>query len=528
MNMKIETLDSTLRDGAQGEGISFSVEDKIKIVRALDDFGITYIEAGNPASNPKDAEFFEKASSMGALRARLVAFGSTRRKDAAAENDEGLAALAAVNTRYVSIFGKAWELHVRDILGTDNETNLAMIRESIELLRKKGKTVFFDAEHFFDGYKENPEYALSVIKTAEKAGAEVVCLCDTNGGCFPDEVAKIVREVTKQVHVRLGIHCHNDAGCAVADTLMAVKNGATHIQGTFIGIGERTGNANLSTIIADLQLRAGYGIVSDESLNKLTKTARYIAEVANIRLRRDMPFVGSSAFAHKGGMHADGVIKNPHSFELVPPETVGNDRNLILSEVSGRNAILSRIAAFDSALDKDSTETHRVIDRLKELEHDGYQFEAANASFELLVLRELKRFKPFFEISDFKIVVSQVNGVENTPASAFIKVKVGERYEITADEGDGPVNAIDKALRKALEVFYPVLSKVHLIDYKVRVINTSASTAATTRVLIESTDGVSTWTTVGASQDIISASMTALIDSMEYMLLHGNDYNYMK
>lgn len=526
--MKIETLDSTLRDGAQGEGISFSVEDKLKIVRCLDEFGITYVEAGNPASNPKDMEFFEKTRLLGAMRTRLVAFGSTRRKDTPVGEDEGIAALAAVNTKYISVFGKAWLLHVDSILGTTAENNLGMIRESVEYLREKGKTVFFDAEHYFDGYKENPDYALSVVKTAERAGAEMICLCDTNGGCFPDEIASIVRETAKQLHVRVGVHCHNDTGCAVANTLAAVKSGATQVQGTFIGLGERTGNANLSTVIADLQLKMGIQAVSPDSLRSLTKTARYIAEIANIRLRRDMPFVGGSAFAHKGGMHADGVLKNPRSFEFVSPELVGNERNLILSEVSGRNAILSRITEFDSSLDKDSEETRRVVDRLKELEHNGCQFEAANASLELLVLRELKRFEPYFEISDFKIVVSQENGTKVSPASAFIKVKVGERYEITADEGDGPVNAIDKALRKALEVFYPILSRVHLIDYKVRVINTGASTAATTRVLIESTDGISTWTTVGASQDIIGASMTALTDSMEYMLLHGGEYNYMK
>ncbi len=527
MSIKIETLDSTLRDGVQGEGISFSVEDKLKILKCLDEFGVTYIEAGNPASNPKDIEFFEKTAALGALRSKPVAFGSTRRKDVPADKDEGLAALASVNTGYISIFGKAWDMHVTDVIGTDLETNLAMIRESIEFLRAKGKTVFFDAEHFFDGYKSNPDYAMSVIMTAEKAGAEMICLCDTNGGCFPDETAKIVREASKKTHVKLGIHCHNDNGCAVANTIMAVKNGAAHVQGTFIGIGERTGNTNLSTVIADLQLRLGISAVSADSLKKLTKTARYIAEIANIRLRRDMPYVGSSAFAHKGGMHVDGVMKNTRSFELVPPEAVGNERSLILSEVSGRNAILSRIAEFDSTLGKDSEETHRVIERLKELEHMGYQFEAANASFELLVLRELKRFRPYFEIADFKIVTTQESGGVCNPASAFIKVKVGDRYEITADEGNGPVNAIDKALRKALEVFYPVLNKVHLIDYKVRVINTGASTAAVTRVLIESTDGSSTWTTVGASEDIISASMTALTDSMEYMLLHSSEYNYM-
>lgn len=518
--MKIEIFDSTLRDGAQGEGICFSTDDKIKILRRLDKFGVSYIEAGNPASNPKDLEFFHKAEKIGLTHSRLVAFGSTRRKNIRVEDDENIAALLQTNTKFITIFGKSWDMHVTCILNTTLEENLAMISDTISYLLHKGKSVIFDAEHFFDGYRENPEYALKTLKAAEKAGAEVLNLCDTNGGTFPDEIAAAIKEVKKQVHVKIGIHCHNDNGCAVAGTLAAVKAGATHIQGTFTGCGERCGNANLSTVIADLQLKLGKNCVPQESLVHLTKTARYIAEIANIKLPNVMPYVGSSAFSHKGGMHADGVAKNPKSFEHIPPETVGNVRNFPLSEVSGRSTVLSKLLAFDPSLEKDSPETKRITEKIKQLEHDGYRFEAAAASFEMLVLKELGKFKPFFQIDYYKIISSlerETGDVDK--ATAVIKVKVGDRYEITADEGDGPVNAIDKALRKALEVFYPILGTMRLADFKVRVINNGASTAAVTRVLIESTNGEYTWTTVGASADIINASMIALIDSLEYMLL---------
>lgn len=515
---RIEIFDSTLRDGAQGEGISFSVDDKLKILKKLDEFGVDFVEAGNPASNPKDLEFFKKASGLGLSSAKLVAFGSTRRKNTSCEEDEGLAALIGANTRYVSVFGKSWKLHVEDILAVTPEENLAMIGDTISFLAKKGKRVIFDAEHFFDGWKDDCNYALSVVKTAQNAGAEIISLCDTNGGTFPDEIAKIVKDVKKQLKIRLAIHTHNDMDCAVAGAISAVKAGCEQVQGTFIGIGERCGNANLSAIIPTLQLKMGYDVVSDENLKMLTETARYIAEVANIKLARSMAYVGASAFAHKGGMHADGVAKNPKTYEHVEPETVGNERNFLLSEVAGRSAILSRLQRFDKTLDKNSPVTERVLARLKELEAQGMKFEAAVASFEILILKETGRFKPHFEIEHFHVISSHEFGNGNEKANALIKVKVGKEFEITADEGDGPVNAIDKALRKALEVFYPALKKMHLVDFKVRVISASESTAANTRVLIESTDGEHSWTTVGASQDIISASMMALVDSLEYML----------
>lgn len=518
---KIEIFDSTLRDGAQGEGISFSVDDKLKILKSLDNFGISYAEAGNPGSNPKDLEFFRRAKGVKLKNTKLVAFGSTRRKNVKPEEDDNLNALLTADTEYIAIFGKSWLLHVEVILSAAPEENLAMISDTVSYLTSKGKKVFFDAEHFFDGYKDNKEFALSTIKAAEKAGAAAVVLCDTNGGTFPDEIAEITGEAVKAVSIPVGIHCHNDSGCAAACTLSAVKAGARQVQGTFIGIGERCGNTNLSTLIPNLQLKLGYECVPEESMQTLTETANYIAEIANIKLAGSMPYVGRNAFGHKGGMHVDGVAKNPKTFEHIPPETVGNERCYLLSEVSGRSTVLSKLNSFDRSLDKNSPETKRIMERLKQLESAGYQFEAAGASFELLVLKELGRIQPFFRIEHFHVVSTQNYAIEGLEkANAMVKVKVGDRYEITADEGDGPVNAIDRALRKALEVFYPQLKKTHLIDYKVRVIAAGDSTAAVTRVLIESTDGERVWTTVGASKDIINASLIALLDSIEYYLYH--------
>lgn len=521
---KIEIFDSTLRDGAQGEGISFSADDKLKILQRLDEFGVTYVEAGNPGSNPKDLEFFRRARNMELKNTKLVAFGSTRRKNITAEEDANLNALLSAETEYVTVFGKSWLLHVDVILDTDPEENLAMIRDTIEYLTSKGRKVIFDAEHFFDGYKDNGEYAVKTLKTAEEAGAVAAALCDTNGGCFPEEITEIVKAAVDSVKIPVGIHCHNDCGCAVANTLAAVEAGASQIQGTFIGIGERCGNTNLSTVIPNLQLKLGIECVSGESMSRLTETACYIAEIANIKLAGSMPYVGRSAFGHKGGMHADGVAKCPKTFEHIPPESVGNERNFLLSEVSGRSTVLNKLSEFDKSLGKNSPETKRIMEKLKKLEGAGYQFEAAGASFELLVLKELGRFQPFFRIEHFHVISTQnyaIDGLEK--ANAMVKVKVGDRSEITADEGDGPVNAIDRALRKALELFYPQLKRTHLIDYKVRVIAAGESTAALTRVLIESTDGESVWTTVGASKDVIGASLMALLDAIEYYLYHKEE-----
>ncbi|HNX64779.1 MAG TPA: citramalate synthase [Oscillospiraceae bacterium] len=515
---KVFILDSTLRDGAQGEGINFSSQDKFNIMKALDEFGIDYIEAGNPASNPKDLEFFKMSSEYKFKNAKLVAFGSTRRKGMKAEEDENLNTLADCSAEYITIFGKSWDFHVTDIIRTTLEDNISMITESIEFLTKKGKKVFFDAEHFFDGYKNNSEYALSVLKAAEKAGADEIVLCDTNGGCFPDEIFEITKKVIESVNIPVGIHCHNDMECAVANSVSAVKAGASQVQGTFIGIGERCGNTNLSAIIPSLRLKLGYGCAAVSDLSSLTKTARYIAEVSNLVLADSKPYVGKSAFAHKGGMHVDGVRKNPKSFEHISPEDVGNQRNFLLSEVSGRTVILSKLASIAPELSKDSIETIQISDILKDMEFKGYQYEAAEASFELLVKKYLGKLKTYFDIDYFKII-GEKSGRTQTPSSAIVKVKVGDKTEIGADEGDGPVNAIDKALRSALKVFYPQIEKIHLIDYKVRVMDSNSATAAVVRVLIESTDGKDVWTTVGASSDIINASVIALVDSIEYKLL---------
>ena len=518
---KTEILDSTLRDGTQGEGISFSAGDKLMIINVLDKIGIDYIEAGNPYSNPSDMELLKRAVKEPLVTSKICAFGSTVRKDTDPKDDEGIAALLECGAKYLVIFGKAWDLHVDCILGTTLENNLKMIRDSISYLCSKGRTVFFDAEHFFDGCKANPAYALDVLKTAEKAGASTVVLCDTNGGCFPDEISKMTKEARKAVKIPLGIHCHNDTGCAAANTIAAVKAGAVQVQGTFTGIGERCGNAALSTVIPDLQLKLGYNILTEERLAQITVAGKYISEMANVRLPADMPYIGSSAFAHKGGMHADGVAKNSRTFEHVDPALVGNKRNFPISEMSGRSSVLPRLQQIDGTLTKSSAETIAITEKLKELESEGFQFEAAAASFELMVMKELGKFTEHFKIDHYRIISSmdEIGGSAYTEkANALVKVRVGDKSEITADEGEGPVNALDKALRKALEVFYPQIRKMHLIDFKVRVVASNDSTAAITRVLIESTDGTNTWTTVGASRDIINASVLALTDSLEYML----------
>lgn len=521
MIQSVQIFDSTLRDGAQGGNVNFSVEDKFNVLKALDDFGVNFIEAGIPASNPKDIEFFRRAENYRLKNAKLVAFGSTRRKNTTCAEDANLNALADAKTEYVSVFGKSWDMHATEIIGCTLEENIAMISETIEYLTAKGKKVFFDAEHFFDGYKANRDYALETIKAAEKSGAVCVILCDTNGGCFPDEIKECTEEAIRHLGVSVGIHCHNDTGCAVANSLSAVKAGAVQVQGTLTGIGERCGNTNLSTVIANLQLKLGINCVPDENIHRLTQLARYISEVSNIKLQSNTPFVGKSAFSHKGGMHADGVKKNPASFEHIDPYSIGNKRNILLSEVAGRAAILHRINEIAPELTKDSPETAAIIELLKEKEFNGYHYEAADASFELLVKKYMGTLKNYFNIVYFKIIGEKTDEPHehHTPSSAIVKVLVGGKYQIAADEGEGPVNAIDKALRKALTVFYPSIADLHLSDYKVRVVDGSAATAANVRVLIESTDGNDIWTTVGASTDIINASVIALIDSIEYKLL---------
>lgn len=518
MDNRIEILDSTLRDGSQGEGISFSIEDKLGIVIALDSLGISYIEAGNPGSNPKDMEFFKRAKELKLKNSKLAAFCSTRRKNIKPEEDESLKSALSAETPVVVVVGKSSAFHVENVLEATLSENLLMIRETMEYLKSKGREVIFDAEHFFDGYRQNSEYAISALMAAKEGGADCITLCDTNGGMLPDEISRVVKDVISKIKAPIGIHCHDDTGCAVANSLAAVSAGAAHVQGTYLGFGERCGNANLSTIIPNLQLKLERRCIPDGRVGKVSVVAAYIADIANITLDRSMPYVGASAFTHKGGMHADGVLKASSSFEHVDPSIVGNFRKFLASEVAGRAAIYQKIQNFEKNISRDDPVISQTLKKLKELEYDGWQFESADASFELLVRRISGLYKPHFALMHYK-ALSEQPYMNNNSAFAAIKVKVGDKIEMTAAEGNGPINAIDMALRKSLEVFYPSLASVHLIDYKVRVLESKGATGAKVCVLITSTDGPNTWTTVGVSFDIIEASWLALVDSIEYKLL---------
>lgn len=523
MNTKIKIFDSSLRDGAQGSGISYSLEDKIKITKQLDLLGVDYIEAGNPGSNKKDREYFDIINNHTFKHAVLVAFGSTRRKDILAENDKNLGDLLSANTRAVSIFGKSWDYHVKNVIVTTLDENIRMIEDTIRYIKSQGKKVIYDAEHFFDGYKANPEYAVQTLHAAYKAGADCLVLCDTNGGTFPNQVHDIIKNLISTYDWNIGIHCHNDTGMAVANSIMAVNAGATHVQGTYLGIGERCGNANLSTIIPNLQIKSGYDCIPRDMIGKLTSVARYIAEISNMTLDNSMPYVGNNAFAHKGGMHIDGVMKAHSSFEHVDPSIVGNSRKFIMSEVSGKNTVINMINKVDANITKDSPETKEIVNLLKEQENQGYQFEGAEASFELLIRKYLGKYKPFFCLDYYKIIEEESNNNHSEcTASALIKVNVNGKEEMTAAEGNGPVNAIDKAIRKALEFFYENLKEFHLSDFKVRVLD-GEDTASKVRVLIESTDGKDYWSTIGVSTNIIEASVNALVDSIEYKLIKDQE-----
>lgn len=519
MTKKIAIFDSTLRDGAQAEGISFSLEDKLKTVRVLDALGIEFIEAGNPFSNPRDLEFFKRTNELELAQANLVAFGSTRRKDISPEEDDNIRSLLTAGTEHIAIFGKCWDFHVTDIIRTSLEENLKMIEDTVSYLTARGKQVFFDAEHFFDGYKHNPEYAISALKAAQTGGARSLVLCDTNGGCLPQEVDAIVRAVAEVVDLPLGIHCHNDSGCAVANSMAAVQAGVSEVQGTLIGIGERCGNANLSTIIANLQLKLGYDVLPPEGLELLTQAAHQLGEIANLNFDEYMPFVGRNAFSHKGGMHVDGAMKDPRSFEHEDPAATGNTRRFLMSEVAGRSTIMKNIQKVAPQLERDSEEVRLIIARLKELEGQGYQFEGAESSFELIIRKQLGKHQPFFKVCDYKIIGEQRSESDEYTAYAMVKVQVEGETKVTAAEGQGPVNALDRALREALEDFYPAIRKTSLTDYKVRVLDSDDATASKVRVLISTTDGEKEWTTIGVSRDIINASITALVDSMEILLL---------
>ncbi len=510
--------DTTLRDGSQREGISLSVEDKLKIAEKLDQLGVSYIEGGWPGSNPKDMEFFRRAREFTLKKARFCAFGSTRRPGIAVAEDQNVQALLEAGTSVVTIFGKSWDYHVYSVISTTLEENLAMIRDTVSHLKAQGREVIYDAEHFFDGYNSNPEYALATIKAARESGADVVVLCDTNGGIMPWELSAIIASVREAVPVTLGIHAHNDAGMAVANTLLAVQGGVTHVQGTINGYGERCGNANLCTIIPNLQLKMDRPVVTAEQLTGLTKLSRYVAELANIVPVEQQPYVGFNAFAHKGGVHVDAVSKHPDTYEHAGPALVGNRRRILVSELTGRSGVSLKARENRIALFKEYPQTRAVLERLKSMEYQGYQFEGADGSFELMVLKTLQAYHPLFKLEGFRLIVEKrENG--QLYSEATIKVRVSEQQVHTAAEGNGPVNALDNALRKALEKIYPDLKKIKLMDYKVRVLDGRDGTGSKVRVLIESRDEYKSWGTVGVSPNIIEASWQALVDSLEYGLL---------
>jgi len=518
--MKIELYDTTLRDGAQTEGISYSVSDKISIAKKLDDLGIHYIEGGWPYSNPKDREFFEYFKKNPLKRAKLVAFGSTAHPSSSPlYKDKNLLSLLKAETEYITIFGKSWDLHVKDVLKISPDDNLKIIYESIRFLKKRGRKVFYDAEHFFDGYFHNKDYALKTLKSALDAGCDLLVFCDTNGGTLPWRIEEVIKEVKKALNLsHFGIHCHNDLGLAVINSLIGIKEGCIHIQGTINGYGERCGNANLITIIGILQLKMGYNVISPKKLKELTEVSRFVSEVSNLTHQNNQPFVGSSAFAHKGGVHIDAVIKNPACYEHIDPALVGNKRKFLVSELSGKSTLVFKAKELEFDLDKKSKEAKRLHKLLQELEKQGYQFEAAEASFKLLLQKELKKYKKFFDLLGFRVIVEKREDGKLI-SEATVKLKVKGKLEYTVSEGDGPVNALDNALRKALLKIYPALSKMRLTDFKVRVLEEKRGTAAKVRVLIQSQDEKESWTTIGVSENIIEASYNALVDSIEYKLL---------
>jgi len=516
--MQVKLFDTTLRDGAQTEGISFSLEDKLKIARLLDELGVHYIEGGWPGSNPKDIEFFKEIKKVKLKHAKICAFSSTRRPGVKVEADKNIQTLIAAETPVVTIFGKSWDFHVKDALKCTLEENLAMIKETIAFVKKAGREVIFDAEHFFDGYKNNKEYAVQCLRAAEEAGADVLCLCDTNGGSLAYEVEQIINETKPGFRAPLGIHAHNDSETAVSVSGMAVYCGCTHVQGTINGYGERCGNANLCSIIPLLKLKVKAECVSDEQLKKLTEISRHIAEIANLPQSAHQPYVGRSAFSHKGGIHVSAVVKHPGTYEHVKPELVGNERRVTISELSGVSNLLVKAEEYGIDLKKESPETKELVRKLKELENQGYSFEEGEASFELLVKKAVGRSEPFFELEEFK-VSSQKEAAKLFNSSAHVKVKVKGKLYDAVGEGDGPVNALDSALRKVLEKIYPAVKEMKLTDYKVRVLDSAAGTAARVRVIVESADEKDVWNTVGVSTNVIEASWLALVDSIEYHLL---------
>lgn len=507
--------DTTLRDGMQGQSVAFSLQDKEQVIQRLDEIGMHFIEAGNPASNPRDAELYERMRNVKLRNAKLVAFGSTRRVGLKAHEDSGLNVLANVGCEHVAIFGKSWDFHVADVLRTTLQENLNMIAESVHFLVEAGKTVLFDAEHFFDGYAANPRYAMETLRAARDAGASWLVLCDTNGGTLPEDIRNTVKAVVAEFPGCVGIHCHNDSGVAVAGSLTAVRMGATLVQGTVNGLGERCGNADLCCVIPNLVLKMGVNCFP--KLDQITPLSHFVSSVANLSHDSRMPYVGRSAFTHKGGMHIDGVMKNNRTFEHIEPAAVGNARSFVVSDLAGRNSIMPRIHAVDPTIDRDSQIVSHIYHKLKQMEFEGYQFEDAEDSFTLMVRRQLGKYKSFYEVLDFQVFCQRPEDVTCTLAT--IKVRVGNQIELTAAEGDGPVNALDFALRRVLTIFYPQIQRLRLVDFKVRVVDGDGGTASRVRVYIRSTDGEHTFGTVGVSSNIVQAAWTALTDSVDAYLL---------
>jgi len=515
--MKIELFDTTLRDGTQGEAINLSVQDKLLITEKLDDFGIDIIEGGWPASNPRDADYFKRVGKLKLKHAKICAFGSTARFPDKIKEDTNLQGLLRSETPVISIFGKTWRFHSKVSLGLTDEENEVLIHDSVCLLREQGRRVVFDAEHFFDGYKDDSDFAVRMIQAADSAGAEVIVLCDTNGGSLPHEVARIVADVRTRIKTPLGIHAHNDGGVAVANSLTAVIEGAGHIQGTINGVGERCGNANLCHVIPNLSLKMGHTFSSRVNLKKITTLSHFVYELMNLVPDNRAPFVGSAAFTHKGGIHVSSILKDRRMYEHIDPKLVGNQQHVVISDLSGQSNIRYKAKQLGLALPDDREFSKNFVQFIKSLEYEGFQFDGAEASFELLLLAELNEYEPYFKVTYAKTnVLFDEKG--HKYAEAVLKVKVGDEIEHTAADGNGPVNAFDKALRKALKRFFPEIKEAHLVDYKVRVLGENDGTAARVRVLVESSDGEHTWSTVGVSEDIIEASLQALSDSLNYKI----------
>ncbi len=518
MNKKIWVYDTTLRDGAQGEGISFSASGKLAFVKKLDEFGIDYIEGGFAGSNQKDMDFFKIAQELELQHSRIVAFGSTRRANKNVKDDIFATSLIKAGTPTVTIFGKAWKLHVTDVLRTSVEENMAMISDTVAYLKDNDKEVFFDAEHFYDGYKDDPEFAMKALETAVAAGADACVLCDTNGGCLPHEIYEITKNVVEAIGCMVGIHTHNDGGLSVANTIESVRAGAVHVQGTMNGYGERTGNANLCTVLPLLELKSGYQCLPEGKMKELRDVSLYVDDLVNLRHDSKIPFVGKSAFAHKAGAHVNAVKKNPRTFEHIEPEMVGNERHILVSELSGGSNVLLKAIELGIGRKESEEGAKDILAALKDMESKGYSFESADASFKILIQKVLKKHKSFFGLEGFRVIIDKRNSGEFCVTQASVKVRVGDETEHTVAEGGGPVDALNLALRKALTRFYPSIKDVVLTDYRVRILDPEDATAATTQVIIESSDGKDTWGTVGVSENLVEASWEALVDSVEYKL----------